>query len=209
MSEADRDAFQWTVKAHASLKAVKKMLVNSQSLALFDHTLHTIISTSASDYVLGAIKSQVGPDNGKRSVAFSSCTHSAVEHIYTTMADKALACIWAIEKWCTYLWSTSPLGQITRHCRCCCPQRVSAVLVCVSADGLFALCTSTMTSSTAQALKMLQLIACSACPCLLLCQLTVLLLLFRQMMTNQSILPSSLLLIRPCQLFDLLPSSIL
>lgn len=70
-------AFQWTNEAEVSFETVKKMLVNSQALALFDPTLHTIVSTDASDYGLGGVLSQVGPDKSERTVAFASRTLNA------------------------------------------------------------------------------------------------------------------------------------
>lgn len=51
--------------------AVKKLLVDSQALALFDPTLHTKVSTDASDYALGAI---LGPEKVKWIVASASRT---------------------------------------------------------------------------------------------------------------------------------------
>lgn len=97
-------AFQWTTEAQVSFETVKKMLVNSQALALFDPTLHTIVSTDASDYGLGGVLSQVGPDKIERTVAFASRTLSAAERKYATVEKEALACVWAVERWRTYLW---------------------------------------------------------------------------------------------------------
>ncbi len=66
--------------------------------------MHTIVSTDASDYDLGAILSQVGPDGIERTVAFASHTLSAAECKYATVEKEALACVWAVERWRTYLW---------------------------------------------------------------------------------------------------------
>ncbi|KAJ8336764.1 hypothetical protein SKAU_G00379840 [Synaphobranchus kaupii] len=97
-------AFEWTDEAQASFETVKQMLVNSQALALFDPSRHTIISTDASDYGLGAVMSQVGPDNVERTVAFASRTLSAAERKYAVVEKEALACVWAVERWRIYLW---------------------------------------------------------------------------------------------------------
>lgn len=83
---------------------VKHLLANSPSLVLFGPAMHTIVSTDASDYGLGVILSQVSPDGIECTVAFASCTLSAAERKYGTVEKEALACVWAIERWRTYLW---------------------------------------------------------------------------------------------------------
>ena len=97
-------AFEWTDEAQSSFEEVKRLLVASPALALFDPALHTIISTDASDYGLGAIMSQIGPDNIERTVAFASRTLSSAERKYAVVEKEALACVWAVERWRTYLW---------------------------------------------------------------------------------------------------------
>lgn len=98
------NGFSWSEEAERSLNKVKPLLANSPSLALFDPTMHTIVSTDASDYGLGGVLSQIGPDGIKHTVAFASCTLSAAERKYATVEKEALACVWAIERWRTYLW---------------------------------------------------------------------------------------------------------
>ncbi|XP_039602201.1 uncharacterized protein K02A2.6-like [Polypterus senegalus] len=97
-------AFQWMADAQKSFEQVKTLLVDSPVLALFDPTLHTVVSTDASDYGLGAILSQLGSDNVERTVAFASQTLSTTERKYSIVEKEALACAWAIKKWRTYLW---------------------------------------------------------------------------------------------------------
>lgn len=86
------------------LPYVKELLVNSPALALFDPELPTIISTDASDYGLGAVFTQIHPDHTERTVAFASRTLTPTERKYSTVEKEALACVWAVEKWRTYLW---------------------------------------------------------------------------------------------------------
>lgn len=96
--------FEWTERAQQSYMDVKKCLVDSPALALFNPELPVIVSTDASDYGLGAILSQVHPDHSERTVAFASQTLTPAERHYSTVEKEALACVWAIEKWRTYLW---------------------------------------------------------------------------------------------------------
>ncbi|CAM5080288.1 unnamed protein product [Natator depressus] len=94
----------WTTDAQASFETVKDLIVHSPVLALFSPVLPTVVTTDASDYGLGAVLTQLHEDNTERTVAFASRTLSNAERKYSTVEKEALACVWAIEKWRTYLW---------------------------------------------------------------------------------------------------------
>lgn len=96
--------FKWTDEAQRSFTKVKKCLTNSPALALFDPELPVIVSTDASDYGLGVILAQVHPDHSEHTVVFASRTLTAAIRRYSTVEKEALACVWAVEKWRTYLW---------------------------------------------------------------------------------------------------------
>lgn len=96
--------FSWSDEAQKSFSAVKELLLQSPALALFDPNLATVVSTDASDYGLGAVLSQIHENNTERIVAFASRTLSTAERKYSTIEKEALACVWAVEKWRTYLW---------------------------------------------------------------------------------------------------------
>lgn len=101
---SDKDTFTWNPAAQNSFEEVKHLLVNSPALALFDPSLRPMISTDASDYGLGAVFAQVQPDGTEKPVAFASRTLTETERKYSIVEKEALACVWATEKWRTYLW---------------------------------------------------------------------------------------------------------
>ncbi|CAM4672831.1 unnamed protein product [Lepidochelys kempii] len=83
---------------------VKDLIVHSPVLALFTAALPTVVTTDASDYGLGAVLTQLHEDNTERTIAIASRTLSNAERKYCTIEKEALACVWATEKWRTYLW---------------------------------------------------------------------------------------------------------
>ena len=78
--------------------------MDSSPLALYDPALPSIVSTDASDYGVDAVFTQIHPNNIERTVAFASRTLTQAEMKYTTVEKEALGCVWAVEKWRTYLW---------------------------------------------------------------------------------------------------------
>lgn len=96
--------FQWGEETENCFVTVKQLLLASSALALYDPNLPSIISTDASDYGLGAVFTQIHPDNTERTVAFASRSLTQAERKYATVEKEALACVWAVEKWRTYLW---------------------------------------------------------------------------------------------------------
>ncbi|CAM5089414.1 unnamed protein product [Eretmochelys imbricata] len=92
------------IKLKCGIMTVKDLIVHSPVIAVFSPALPTIVTTDASDYGLGDVLTQLHEDNTERTVAFASRTLSNAERKYSTVEKEALACIWATEKWRTYLW---------------------------------------------------------------------------------------------------------
>lgn len=95
---------QWSKETVESFDTLKRMLLQSPVLAIYDPSLPTFISTDASDYGLGAVLTQLHPDGVERVIAFASRTLSTSERKYSAVEKEALACVWAVEKWRTYVW---------------------------------------------------------------------------------------------------------
>ncbi len=89
----EKGLFAWTPAAQNSFEDIKRMLVSSPALAIYDPTLHSVISTDASDYGLGAVFAQ-----------YNQMELTDAEKKYSIVEKEALACVWATEKWRTYLW---------------------------------------------------------------------------------------------------------
>ncbi|KAJ8335337.1 hypothetical protein SKAU_G00386790 [Synaphobranchus kaupii] len=96
--------FQWNKTAQAALDRVKQLIVHSPALVLFDPSKSTIVSTDASDYGVGAVLTQLDSNGAEQTVAFASRSLSDAERKYSIVEKEALACVWAAEKWRTWLW---------------------------------------------------------------------------------------------------------
>ncbi|CAI5692281.1 unnamed protein product [Oreochromis niloticus] len=67
--------------AHESFSNLKKLLLKSPALATYDPDLPAFITTDASDYGLGAVLTQLHPDQVERVVAFASRTLSPAKNV--------------------------------------------------------------------------------------------------------------------------------
>lgn len=102
MRECLRDeTFRWTAAVQVSFDTVKTHFVNSPALV----SLSTIVSTDASHNGLGDL-TQVHPDKTECTVALASHSLTPAEQKYSIVEKEALACVWATEKWRTFLWGT-------------------------------------------------------------------------------------------------------
>lgn len=88
--------------ANESFVKLRTMLLESPALAIYDPKLPSFITTDASDYG-SAVLTQLQSDNTERIVAFASRTLSAAERKYATTEKEVLACVWAVERWRTYV----------------------------------------------------------------------------------------------------------
>ena len=95
--------FEWGAEQQEAYDKVKSKIAQRVVLGLFNPNLPTVVTTDASDYGLGAVLSQV-KGGQEIPLAFVSRSLSPAERKYSTGEKEALACVWACNKWYTYLW---------------------------------------------------------------------------------------------------------
>ena len=95
--------FNWTPECTMYFEQIKKEIANSPALAMFDPNGDAFVTTDASDYGIAAVLSQ-RKDNQENTIAFASRTLTKAECNYSVIEKEALACVWAVEHWRTYLW---------------------------------------------------------------------------------------------------------
>ena len=98
------EPFYWTGDADRAFRNIKSNIVNSPGLELFDPMNDVIVTTDASGYGLGAVVTQIQNDGSEVMVACASSTLTAPERNYPVGEREALACVWAVERYHTYLW---------------------------------------------------------------------------------------------------------
>lgn len=86
----------------SAFETLKQILTTDQILAYPQFDQPFILTTDASGYALGAVLSQI-QDTVERPIAFASRTLNDVETRYATNEKEALAIIWAVNKFQSYL----------------------------------------------------------------------------------------------------------
>lgn len=95
--------FVWDKEIEDSFQRVKALLHTAPVLSLFDPSLPVIVATDASDYGIGAVLQQQD-GHITRTIQYASRTLTPAERKYSAGEKEALACLWACEKWHSYLW---------------------------------------------------------------------------------------------------------
>ncbi|MBW0475684.1 hypothetical protein O181_015399 [Austropuccinia psidii MF-1] len=93
-------------EALSHFKILKEELTTAPILSHFNPSLPTILETSASEYALGAVLSQVN-DSGKNLIAFDSCKLLPAELNNEIHDKELLVIVWALKRWRAFLLSLS------------------------------------------------------------------------------------------------------
>ncbi|CAL8139314.1 unnamed protein product [Orchesella dallaii] len=102
LTQRDRE-FLWGPEQDRAFTEVKKILTSDPSLAMYDHSKKTIVSSDASSYGLGSVLLQQQADGNWKAVAFASRTMTSAEQRYAQIEKEALAMTWACERFRDYL----------------------------------------------------------------------------------------------------------
>ncbi|MBW0560730.1 hypothetical protein O181_100445 [Austropuccinia psidii MF-1] len=107
--------FIFNEEALSQFKILKEAFTTPPILSHFNPLLPTIVETDASDYVLGAVLSQVN-DSGKHPIAFDICKLLPAELNYEVHDKELLGIVWALKCCRAFLLSLSnPFEVFTDH----------------------------------------------------------------------------------------------
>ena len=96
--------WKWSKECGECFRIAKEKLVSPNLLVHFDPALPVKVAGDASAYGVGAVMSHVMPDNTERPIAFASRTLSSSERNYSQVEKEALALVFAVKRFHTYLF---------------------------------------------------------------------------------------------------------
>ncbi|KAL9962009.1 hypothetical protein ACROYT_G031061 [Oculina patagonica] len=96
-------AFKWDKDQQKAFKTLKERLASAETLAYYDKDARTRVIADASPVGLGAVLAQEQNDQW-RPVYYASRSLTAVERRYSQTERKALALVWACERFHVYLY---------------------------------------------------------------------------------------------------------
>ena len=107
-------SFHWTQACEGAMKELKARLTTAPVLAYPSFGRPYTVETDASISGLGAVLSQMQPDEKLHPVAYASRSLSAAERNYTVTELETLAVVWALTRFHPYLYGQS-VTVITDH----------------------------------------------------------------------------------------------
>ena len=100
--------WKWSKVEEDAFVAVKGLILNSETLVNYDHTLPLYLSCDASFYGAGAGAVLSHKRNGKfRHVAFASCTLTYAQKNYSQVEKEAFSIIFGLKRFRQYLYGRS------------------------------------------------------------------------------------------------------
>ena len=96
-------SWRWLKAEEDAFVAAKQLILNSQTLVHYDHTLPLFLSCDVSSYGAGAVLShQI--DGQFRPVAFASCTLTPAQQNYSQLEKEAFSIIFGLKRFQQYLY---------------------------------------------------------------------------------------------------------
>ena len=96
--------WKWSAECQEAFEQAKKQLASAPVLAHYDVTQKLKLAADASAYGLGAVILHVYEDGSEKPIAYASRTLSKAEKNYAQIDKEALALVFAVKKFHTYLY---------------------------------------------------------------------------------------------------------
>ncbi len=106
--------YEWTQKRQEAFDTLKERLVTAPILVHPEFAKPFLLYTDACGIGLGGVFAQKGEDERERAIAYISRHLKPAEMNYSTIEKEALAIVWAIGKFRSYLYG-KPFTVATDH----------------------------------------------------------------------------------------------
>ena len=97
--------WRWSKVEEGTFVAAKQLILSSQTLVHYDHTLPLFLSCDASSYGAVVLPHQI--DGQFRPVAFASCTLTHAQQNYSQLEKEAFSIIFGLKRFRQYLYGCS------------------------------------------------------------------------------------------------------
>ena len=97
--------FEWTDECKEAFNKLKKALIFSPILRALDWNKVFHVHIDASNFVIGCILAQPGEHNMDFPISYASRQLNSTEKNYTTTEQEGLTMVYAVKKFCHYLWA--------------------------------------------------------------------------------------------------------
>ena len=95
--------WKWNTQEVKAFQRSKDLLLSSQLLVHFDPDKELILACDASGYGIGAVLAHRMPDKTEKPIGYVSRTLSTAEQNYSQIEKEALACVFAVKRFHSYL----------------------------------------------------------------------------------------------------------
>lgn len=99
-------AFEWTEERQQAFDTLKKLFTSAPVLRIADPNLPYVIECDCSDYALGAVLSQIGPDGLLHPIAYFSRSLLGAEINYEIFDKELTALVASVKEWRHYIQGT-------------------------------------------------------------------------------------------------------
>ena len=105
----------WTAECDEAVRKIKEEITSPRFLTHFQPDLPVKLTCDASSYGIGAVLAHVMPDNTERPIAFASRSLNSAERNYSQIQKEALALVYGVTKFHTYLYGKQKFTLVTDH----------------------------------------------------------------------------------------------
>lgn len=111
----NNDVLDWTAESDEAVCKIKEEITSPRFLTHFQPDVPVKLTRDVSFYGTGAVLSHVLPDKTEKPISFASRSPNSAERNYSQIQREALALVYSVTKFHTYLYGTRKFTLVTDH----------------------------------------------------------------------------------------------